>query len=245
MKTGNRRDFLKKSTAAGIIIAGTGINAKQVFSQESSKVKLAYRNLGSTGYKVTEIGFGAMNTRNAELINAAIDSGINYLDTAHGYMNGVNEEIIGTIMKTKRDKVFLTTKISWKNTQEMPDMIETSLKRLQTDHVDLLLLHNIKDEESILNNDFMKIFDDAQKKGQTRFVGFSTHSFSPKLLDAVLKVKFWNAILVAYNYMSPPEFTGSINKARETGIAIIGMKSLLNMRNESAPAPRPYSTQTK
>ena len=54
---------------------------------------------------------GCMNMRDPELVHAAIDSGINYLDTAYVYMNGQNEEIIGQVMKTKRDKVFLTTKV--------------------------------------------------------------------------------------------------------------------------------------
>ncbi|GAF99403.1 unnamed protein product, partial [marine sediment metagenome] len=205
---------------------------RRIYSEETSEFnRIVYRDLGSTGYKVTEVGFGVMNTRDADLIIAAIDAGINYIDTAHSYMNGVNEEIIGTIMKTMRNKVFLTTKISWRNPQEMPKMIETSLKRLQTDYVDLLLLHSVRNEEQVLNDDFMKIFDNARRKGQTRFVGFSTHTFPSKILDATLKSNLWEAVLIAYNYMSPPEVSESIKKAREAGLAIIGMKNLLNIQS--------------
>jgi predicted aldo/keto reductase-like oxidoreductase len=204
---------------------------RRIFSEESTKThRLVYRQLGSTGFKVTEIGFGAMNTRDSELIEAAIDAGINYIDTAHGYMNGENEEIIGKIMKRKRDKVFLTTKVSWANPEKMPSMIEKSLQRLQTDHVDLLLLHGADKSEPVLNDLFMKVFDTARQKGYTRFVGYSTHNFNTDILNATLKTKFWEAVLVGYNYFSPPVISESIQKAREAGIAIIGMKNILNVQ---------------
>ena len=79
---------------------------RRIYAEETSETnKIVYRKLGSTGFKVSEIGMGCMNMRDPELVTAAIDRGINYIDTAHGYMRGVNEEIIGTVMKTKRDKV--------------------------------------------------------------------------------------------------------------------------------------------
>ena len=233
MKTSNRREFLKNATISGTAagLAVSGLSPRRIYSQENSGFnRLTYRDLGSTGYRATEIGFGAMNTRDSELITAAIDAGINYLDTAHGYMNGVNEEIIGNIMKTRRDKVFLTTKISYRDQENIPSMIETSLKRLQTDHVDLLLLHNINSAEQLLNDDLMKPFDDARKKGYTRFVGFSTHNFPAEIADAALESKFWEAVLVVYNYLSPPEVAESIKKVREAGLATIGMKSLLSIQ---------------
>jgi len=243
MGTTNRRDFLKNAalggTAAGAGLAAAGISSQRVFSQETSvQHELRFRTLGSTGYKVTEIGFGCMNMRDPELVHAVIDSGINYIDTAHGYMGGVNEEVVGSVMKTKRDKVFLTTKIGSRNPDEIPAMIETSLKRLQTDHVDLLLLHNVRGVEQILNDDFIKFFDDARRKGYTRFVGYSTHNFQGDIVDATLKSKFWEAVLVVYNYLSPPEVAASIEKARKAGIGITVMKSLLKMQ-PSPPRERP------
>ena len=174
-----------------------------------------------------------MNTRDTELIHAAIDAGINYIDTAHVYMNGINEQIIGNVMKTKRDKVFLTTKLpSWDDHKKWPDMIKTSLKRLNTDHVDLVLLHDISDSKFAINDNNIKLFDDIRKDGYTRFVGISTHSNQAEVLEAMIKSKFWEAALVGYNYYSPPNVSASIKKAREAGIAIIGMKNLLNAQSD-------------
>ena len=238
MRTSNRREFLRKATVGSVSVAA-GFFPRRKFAEGSPDFKrIAFRELGSTGFKASEVGFGCMNMKDPELVHAAIDSGINYLDTAHSYMNGVNEEIVGTVMKTRRDEVFLTTKIKWENsgikTENMPGMIETSLKRLQTDHVDLLLLHVTDKREQLLRDDLMKIFDDARRKGYTRFVGVSTHSNQAEVLDAAVESKFWEAVLVGYNYFSPPEVKASIEKARNKGLAIIAMKNLLN------PATRPW-----
>lgn len=225
----NRREFIKNSAAASTGLASAGLLPRRIYSEERPEFKrVVYRTLGSTGYKVSEIGFGAMNTRNAELIQAAIDNGINYIDTAHGYMNGVNEEIVGTVMKTERDNVFLTTKIGIWNSTDIIGMLETSLKRLQTDRVDLVLLHAVDQRSSILNDDLMKKFDDARKKGMARFIGISTHSNQADSLDAAVESKLWDAVLVGYNYFSDPSVSKSIKKAREAGLGIIGMKNILN-----------------
>jgi len=223
----DRRYFLK-SAALGGATAVTGLFPRRLYSKETSGANpIVHRELGSTGYKVSMVSFGAMNTRDAELIHAAIDAGINYIDTAHGYMNGVNEEIVGQVLKNKRDKVFITTKIGRRDPEKIPDMIDISLKRLKTDHVDLLLLHSPSRRDQILNDNFMKIFDDARKQGKTRFIGFSTHSNHTECMELAVESKFWEAVCVGYNYQSPPELTKSIQKAREAGIAIIAMKTQL------------------
>ncbi|MFC1528509.1 aldo/keto reductase [Candidatus Latescibacterota bacterium] len=230
MGTSSRRDFLISGTTAGIGFTVNGLFSRRIYSEENSGYKIAYRELGSTGYKVSEIGFGALNTRDPELIHSAIDKGINFIDTAHSYMKGVNEQIVGQVMKTKRNKVFLTTKLhTTDNHQENVDMLDKSLKRLQTDHVDLLLYHNISERELIQRDDQIKFFDEARQKGKTRFVGVSTHN-PVEILDASVESKFWEAVLIGYNYLSPPDVDESIKKAHEAGLAIIGMINLRTIR---------------
>jgi len=236
MATSNRRDFLKNTAVAGAGLAAAGLFPRRIYSQETSVFnRLVYRDLGSTGYRVTEIGFGAMNTRDSELLHAAIDHGINYVDTAHGYQRGQNEEMIGQVLKTKRDKVFLTTKIFGNDVKKFPEMMEISLKRLQVDHVDLMLLHDKNSREKVLDEDFIRCYEDAKKKGICRFAGISTHSNQAEVIDAIVESKFWDAVLVGYNYFSPENIKPAIERARKAGIATIGMKSLLN------PSTRPWS----
>ena len=116
MNSTSRRSFLKKGATISASLGAIGLNPRRIIAEGPSKFqRIAYRQLGSTGFKVSEVGFGAMNTRDIELLHAAIDAGINYIDTAHGYMKGVNEQIVGKVMKTKRDKVFLVTKVHFRD----------------------------------------------------------------------------------------------------------------------------------
>lgn len=232
MISSNRRDFLKKTALGGAAgLAAAGLGPGRAYSAEGPGFRrIRYRRFGSSDDMVSELGFGTMNMRDAELVHAAIDSGINYIDTANVYMNGVNEEIVGSVMKTKRDKVFLVTKVGLnKNFTDIPREIETSLRRLKTDRVDLLLLHKTDTRDEILDNDVMKYFDDARRKGQTRFVGISTHNFESEPFDAVIESKFWEAILTGYNPFTPPTVRESIRKTRKAGIAVIAMKNLISM----------------
>ena len=221
----DRRSFMK----AGAVAAAGLTLPRRVTAQSGGSHELAYRTLGSTGYQVTELGFGAMNTRDSELIRAAVDSGINYVDTAHGYMKGVNEEIVGKALKGVRDKVFLVTKVYWKDKtpKELRSMMELSLKRLQMDYVDTMFLHITNKREQILNEDYIKTFDQARKDGLCRFVGVTTHAGQTEVLDAAVESKFWESVLVGYNYTSPPTVTLAIERARNSGLAIIGMKTQL------------------
>ena len=239
MSSSNRRDFIKKAAVGTATVtaglAAAGLDPRRTFAQGSGFERIAFRQLGSTGFKVSEIGFGAMNMRDPELVHAAIDRGVNYIDTAYAYMRGVNEETVGKVMKTKRDKVFLTTKALRREPDEIRKMMETSLKRLQTDHVDLMLMHGASSRDAVLNDDYIKVFDEARKKGMTRFVGVSSHSNQPEVIEAMLEGKFWEGILVGYNYMTPPSVQASIEKARKAGIAIIAMKNLLTSSWPASP----------
>ena len=194
MRLSNRRDFLKNIAAGGAVI-GAGLTAagcpdnRVVKKVSIGDHEIRYRNLGSTGFQVSELGFGAMNTRNAELIHAAIDSGINYIDTAHGYMRGENERIVGRVMKTKRDKVFLATKVhaNGKSADKVREMMELSLKRLDVENVDCMLMHMPETREEFLVEEHLKAFEQARKDGICRFIGVSTHKNQADILDAAVE----------------------------------------------------------
>ena len=240
MGSSNRRDFLRTAALGGVsataALAAAHLLPRRIFAQGTSdSARIAHRKLGLTGYNVSEIGMGCMNMRDAELVHAAIDNGINYIDTARGYQRGENEEVIGQVMKTKRDKVFLTTKARARNADDYRNQLELSLKALQTDHVDLMLMHGPNSRNQVLDEDTMKAFDELKKKGMCRFVGVSVHSNQAEVLNALVESNFWNAALVGYNYFSPSDVRPAIERARKAGIGIIAMKNLLN------PATFPWS----
>ena len=233
MENSNRREFIKRAAVGSATLAATlgslGLDPRRSFGQPNKGFnRIAYRELGSTGCKVSEIGFGAMNMRDPEMVRAAIDNGINYIDTAWVYMRGRNEEVVGEAIKGKRDKIFLTTKAITKKASELRGQMETSLKRLQVDHVDLMLFHVINSRDQVLNEDCIREFEKAKRDGICRFVGVSTHANQAEVLDAAVESKFWEAALVGYNRFSPPGVGKAIERARKAGLGIIGMKNILN-----------------
>ena len=231
---------MKHSVAIGTGIAELNSGSRTSSAAEHSRFKsVFYRNLGSTGYKVSEVGFGVYRTRNHELLHAAIDAGINYFDTAPTYMNGLCEKTLGRVLKTKRDKVFLATKVKPKNNsaREMRDIMELSLKRLQTNYVDILFMHEPNTREEFLEG-HLKAFEKARKDGLCRFIGVSTHVNQVDILNVAVETKLMDAVLVGYNYHSPEKLTKAIERTRKAGLAIIAMKTQLPCKNKGYPEHR-------
>lgn len=231
----NRRHFIRKSSQilAGGIVAGTVMQhlegcakqKKQEVKQEQMKPALEYRTLGKTGLKITAVGFGAMRTTDPAVITQAIDWGINFIDTAHGYQGGNNELMLGEILKGRRKDAYVCTKLGMSSVKNMKADFELSLKRLQTDYVDVLYMHAARDIEQIQNEEFMNLYSEFKKEGKARFIGFSTHQNEALLLSQAAKDKFWDVILTAYNFKREEALTNAIKEASEAGIGIVAMKT--------------------
>ena len=234
----NRRSFiLKSSTALGIGVASkvcepvfskmNRVYASTVNDKSSTKdtPSLEYRVLGKTGLKVSAVGYGAMRTTDPAVVHRALDLGINFIDTAHGYQDGNNEIMIGNVMKQRRDEAYVCTKIPHADKKRMTEMFETSLKRLQMDTVDILHYHSVKTIERLHNEEAMALLTKWKKQGKTRFIGFSTHTNEAELLGQAAKDKFWDVILVAYNFKKSPELTKAIEAVAKAGIGVVAMKT--------------------
>jgi len=240
MQHSNRRDFLKTAAVTGVAV-GAGLSADAVFTrklyaQQQGKHTLRFRDLGKTGMKVTEVGFGVMNTRDPELIKAGLDAGINWFDTAHGYMNGVNEQVLGRVVKDfGRKNVYVATKVHAKgrDAKTIREMMETSLKRLQMDYVDIMYMHMPDQASEITNEDTMKVFAQAKKDGLARFIGVSIHQNHAEFCDAITNTKLWEAVLIGYNHQSGPDVTAAMERARKAGLSVIAMKTQAKGRGYS------------
>ncbi len=230
MDTTNRREFLKRTTATGVAagLGAAGMFTGGAIAAETPKNKITVRDFGKTGWKVTEVGFGVMNTRDPELVQAGLDAGINYFDTAHGYMNGVNEEVVGRVLKKyDRKKVYVATKVHCKgrDAKTIREMMETSLKRLQMDYVDVMFMHMPDHGDEVSVKEHMKVFEQFKKDGHARLIGVSTHTNQAETIKATVDTKFWEALLVGYNYRSTPDITEAMENARKAGLAMVAMKT--------------------
>ncbi|NLI75545.1 MAG: hypothetical protein GX442_03780 [Candidatus Riflebacteria bacterium] len=228
-----RRDFLRW-TLAGTAAAGLG-GTRALLPASAEEAQFppvpVYRTLGRTGLKVTIVGFGAMLTPEAEVIEAALEAGVNYVDTARKYMDGRNEEIVGRAIRGRRDKIFLATKTRPKSVTkaEIFEDVETSLAKLGTDHIDVIQLHNLDlgNKDRIFNPETRAALKELQQQGKVRFLGVTTHTNQAEILDAVATdpERFFDTVLVSYNFKNSGDVREAVARAAKAGVGIIGMKT--------------------
>jgi len=195
---------------------------------------MQYRTLGKTGLKVSVIGFGAIKLpqisekQASDVINRALDLGINFIDTARNY--GDSERKIGLAIKGRRDECYIATKTGSRTYKEAMKDLKTSLKELQTDHIDLWQLHNVCDEkrwrEVTSPGGALEAAIRAKEEGMVDHIGISFHRALDVMRKAI-KCGEFETIMVLYNPLDE-ENTGReiIPLAYEHGLGVIAMKPL-------------------
>jgi len=200
------------------------------------------KTLGRTGLEVTQLGYGSMGLRGPrtwgvrvvseeaadEFLNAVLDSGINFIDTSPDY--GISEERIGRYISSRRNEFILTTKCGCVYTQHADHLeidhvwkknvlernIETSLKRLQTDHVDILQFHG-GDAETIQRAGLIDTLMGFRDQGLIRFIGASS---SLPHLPGLIELGVFDTFQIPYSCLAP-QHHDLITRAAETGAGII------------------------
>jgi len=230
----NRRDFLKiglAGTAAALVGEDVIAEAAQYYASAEPFIfpKPVYRTLGRTGLKITVVSFGAMLTPEPEVMKIAFDNGVNYVDTARRYMGGKNEEIVGKALAGRRDKVYIATKTKPTSTSKADIIsdVETSLKALRTDHIDVIQLHNLTGKERVFVAETREALLQLKQQGKVRFFGVTTHKNQAEVLDALIqdKDRFFDTALVGYNFKSDKEVGDAIARAAGAGVGIVAMKT--------------------
>lgn len=201
---------------------------------------LPRRPLGKTGLEVSIIGVGGYHIgkdRNVDLgtsiIRAAVDGGVNFLDNAWCYNQGESEKIMGVALgEGYRERVVLMTKNHGRDARTFTKQLNESLSRLQTDHIDVLQLHEIihdGEPEKIDGEGVLEAAARARDAGKIRFIGFTGHRWT-YLFKEMLAIDFdWDTVqlptnLLDYHYRSFEEEVIPLLTRRSIGI--IGMKSL-------------------
>ena len=246
----NRREFITqcsiKVSAASLLLSK--YDAKPAFGEEKKlkpekkkEPNMEYRTLGRTGLKVSVVSCGMANLRERAVLFRALDLGINYFDTAHGYQGGNSERMLGEVLKKNgRKKVFIGTKIypfheRYKSSKEfrllerkiLDDMMDESLRRLQTDYVDVFFVHRVPDTGCLSNGDLLAFLENLKKKGKARFVGVSLHDAGifVDVANFVSQPNIFDVLLAWLDFQSPPEHIDALKRARKTNVGIIAMKT--------------------
>jgi hypothetical protein len=191
-----RREFIERTSLS---VASGAVLPTLLDAEAGAKPKLPQRVLGRTKAKVPILAFGCgsrfLMYENEEeslrVLNHVIDSGITYLDTAQDYGNGLSETRVGMVMKTRRKEVWLATKVSAKARTRDAALraVEASLKRLQTDHVDLLHLHSLTTPEDLAQieakDGAIRALYELREQKVARFIGMTSHTDGAVMARAI------------------------------------------------------------
>ena len=232
MDAHSRRTFL----AAGLALPAAAAATPQA---PSSAPKLTYRTLGNTGLKVTSLSFGCMTTSDASVIQRAADVGIIHFDTARSYQNGNNERMVGAALKGKRKQVVISSKTPGKTGKDALADLDTSLRELGTDYLDIWYLH-MRNDPAEVTDDLLEAQRSAKKAGKIRFAGVSTHFNMDRMLPYLVKLGQTDVVLTTYNFAMrsvdaamntnpdapKSDMTSAIRAARKAGMGIVAMKAL-------------------
>lgn len=245
-----RREFLASTAAAA---AGLTL-ADRLPAEEADALHkpMPMRVLGRTGVRVSMLAFGAAPLGHSfqpqevfdRVVGEALDLGVNYVDTAVTY--DISQERLGPIVKRNRERMFLVSKTRGKTKAEAIADIEKSLRLLQTDHLDLVHLHNVPDleasKEKLLEPDSpLAGLQEAQKRGLVRFLGATAHYQVPKMLPAI-ETGLLDVVMAAMNYFDQHTYafeTRMLPAAREHKCGIIAMKVFGGPPNWSYRTPTP------
>jgi aryl-alcohol dehydrogenase-like predicted oxidoreductase len=217
---------------------------------ETRSLEMRYRNLGGTGIRVSEVGFGVWTVstgwwgevddeRSVRLLRHAFERGINYFDTADTYGSGKGETLLAVAFGGMRDRVVISTKIGYdfynhtarRGQQERPQdwsenfirfALEQSLKRLDTDYIDFLQLHNTK-MDAIENDALFELMEEFKREGTIRAYGLA---LGPKIgwLEEgarAMRERDLAGVQMIYNLLEQDPGRGLIEAARETGTSLI------------------------
>ncbi len=261
----NRRTFLKSSGLMTAVAVGSAaiptLAASSTAKPFAAPVREAMptRNLGKTGYKVGIFSLGgqaALEHANNEdmavpIIEKALDLGVNYIDTSsiYGGPERWSEQYVGKVMKNRRAEAFLATKTKERTKDGSKQMLEKSLKLLQTDHIDLWQLHDIGTmtdiDEIFAKGGAMEALIEARDQKIVKYLGITGHYRPDALMEAIHRYPF-DAILMAVNAADPHHYSFSeqlLPLAVEKQMGIIGMKVPARGRILSTWTPPPIEQQ--
>jgi hypothetical protein len=198
---------------------------------------VSYRFLGKTGLKVSSLGCGSSNTYDASLIARAADLGINFFDTSRGYKHGNDERLLATGLKGKRQNVYISSKTDATTKQSALQELDTSLRELGTDRLDIWLLHG-KNTPSAVPDELLEAQQIARQQGKIRFTGVSTHR--PKdMVPFLVKKGGTDVLLATYNFTMGKDVADALAQANAAGLGVVAMKVMAGgFRNPDPDYPQ-------
>ncbi len=250
MRTNSRRNFIKNilwgSLTASLTLPQKLIPLTTKSSQRRKEGEMYYRRLGRTNLFISEISLGGSPLPPWAVLREAVNRGVNYIDTSESYENGNSERKIGRLFKEiGRDKVYVGTKFhlrkNWSE-QTIIRAVNQSLQRLQTDYIDVLLIHGADDPDKLTDDRVMAAFERLKKEGKYRFRGLSCHQNHHQVVKKAVECGYYDMVQLGYNvfdiqetqtkvevyddYLGESRIRELLALAKAKDVGVIAMKTL-------------------
>lgn len=226
-----RRNFLM-TLGAGAALTPAALRAEDPPAARPIRERMPTRVFGRSGIRVPILSLGGIVDfpNNQLLLRQALQWGVTYWDTANSYNGGRSEEGIGKFFGAQKDtrgNIFLVTKSSNRNPAGLTEHLELSLRRMQTDTIDLFFIHAVKNAEQEISGDVRAWAESQKKAGRIKLFGFSTHNNMPECLQAAARMGGIDGVMLTYNYrlMREKNMQEAMNAAHRAGIGLTAMKT--------------------
>ncbi len=185
--------------------------------------------LGSTGITAVQNGFGALPIQRADtdtavkILRKAYDGGITFFDTARAYSD--SEEKVGLALSDVRKNIFIATKTMAKNTEDMKEQLETSLKLLKTDYIDIYQFHCV--DRCYAPDDgtgMYELMEDFKRQGMIRHIGITAHKIG--IAEEIIKSGLYETLQFPFSYLSGERELALADKCKAKNMGFIAMKAL-------------------
>ena len=259
----SRRRFLQASAVSG---AAAGFSHRASSAQHAPNRVRRYAKLGRTNLEISDISFGSSRLRSGSerLVRHARDKGVNYFDTAESYTGGQSERVLGNALKGERSDVIIVSKtgVSAHDRKEtIMEDLEKTLRRLQTDYVDVYFNHAVNSTKRLDNPEWFEFVERAERQGKIRFTGMSGHAGRlVECLDHAFDQDMVDVVLDSHNFGQDPAFYEQfisgfdtvanhpglprvLERAKSLNVGVVAMKTLMGARlNDMRPYEHGRST---
>jgi aryl-alcohol dehydrogenase-like predicted oxidoreductase len=227
----DRRDFLKLgAVASGAAVSGCG--APEGSATAPSNFELGYRPLGGTGLTVSEVSFGAHGLDRPDLMQAAVDAGINTFFVSGNYLDGMEEKALGkalTALGSRSEKVVIVTGSTFRqgtSTQQVLDEIDASLQRMRADYIHVYLHGEVRSLSNLRVDAVYEAFERAKEAGKVGHLGLSSHAGGMQaLMNAAIDDGHIEVFFIKYDFVSYPDQEAILRRAAERGIGTVVFKT--------------------
>ena len=241
----SRRKFLS-GTGGALALTPMALNRFDLPASMAAAMQSAAiikRKLGKTDIEVPIVSMGVMNADNPAVVQESYKLGIRFFDTASGYQNGRNEEMIGKVIKDLgvRNQVFIQTKFNLgrapaeQRRQTLMKELDNSLARLGMDYVDVFLLHQ-PTMDTMADSAVKEALQEMKKLKKARYVGVAHHAGQAEVLNAAVKEGIYDTATVSFNFTMAQDtaLINAIRNAAKAGLGVIAMKSQATGRGQAA-----------